>query len=230
MKAKGVDEFPKCIHLVSWEKENVSSEALEAARVACNKYMVKFAGKDAFHLRVRIHPYHVLRINKMLSCAGADRLQTGMRGAFGKPQVYSCALRCRLMYMPCKARRRLAKTNQPAWRRMSRLIPNCLFFPREQGLCARVAIGQILLSVRCRDNHEETAKEALRRAKFKFPGRQKVVVSRKWGFTDVDREMYKQLRKDGRINPMGVQGKIIDTRGPLDKRPVSHIFVESIKH
>lgn len=28
----------------------------------------------------------MLRINKMLSCAGADRLQTGMRGAFGKPQ------------------------------------------------------------------------------------------------------------------------------------------------
>ena len=26
----------------------------------------------------------MLRINKMLSCAGADRLQTGMRGAFGK--------------------------------------------------------------------------------------------------------------------------------------------------
>ena len=36
-------------------------------------------------MRVRAHPYHVVRINKMLSCAGADRLQTGMRGAFGKP-------------------------------------------------------------------------------------------------------------------------------------------------
>ena len=36
-------------------------------------------------MRVRPHPYHVVRINKMLSCAGADRLQTGMRGAFGKP-------------------------------------------------------------------------------------------------------------------------------------------------
>lgn len=34
---------------------------------------------------MRAHPYHVIRINKMLSCAGADRLQTGMRGAFGKP-------------------------------------------------------------------------------------------------------------------------------------------------
>jgi large subunit ribosomal protein L10e len=91
----------------SWEKENVSSEALEAARIAANKYMTKFAGKEAFHLRVRVHPFHVLRINKMLSCAGADRLQTGMRGAFGKPQ----------------------------------------------GVCARVQIGQILLSIRCRDNH-----------------------------------------------------------------------------
>ena len=134
MKRKGVDEFPFCVHLVSWEKENVSSEALEAARIACNKYMVKSAGKDAFHLRIRVHPFHVLRINKMLSCAGADRLQTGMRGAFGK------AL----------------------------------------GTCARVAIGQVLLSVRCKDNHGVHAQEALRRAKFKFPGRQKIIVSRKW--------------------------------------------------
>merc|ERR1712185_531758 len=70
----------------SLEKENVSSEALEAGRISCNKNMIKAAGKDNFHLRVRLHPYHVLRINKMLSCAGADRLQTGMRGAFGKPQ------------------------------------------------------------------------------------------------------------------------------------------------
>ena len=30
-------------------------------------------------------PHHVIRINKMLSCAEADRLQTGMCGAFGKP-------------------------------------------------------------------------------------------------------------------------------------------------
>jgi large subunit ribosomal protein L10e len=47
--------------------------------------MIKKAGKDNFHLRCRVHPWHVLRINKMLSCAGADRLQSGMRGAYGKP-------------------------------------------------------------------------------------------------------------------------------------------------
>merc|ERR1711915_1086329 len=81
-----IDSFPNCIHLCSLEKEQISSEALEASRIACNKYIVKMAGKDSFHMRIRVHPYHVLRINKMLSCAGADRLQTGMRGAFGKPQ------------------------------------------------------------------------------------------------------------------------------------------------
>ena len=29
--------------------------------------------KDSFYMRVWVHPFHVIRINKMLSCAGADR-------------------------------------------------------------------------------------------------------------------------------------------------------------
>jgi ribosomal protein L10e len=72
-KRASVDEFPFCCHLVSDEYEQLSSEALEAARICANKYVTKTAGKDSFHLRVRVHPFHVLRINKMLSCAGADR-------------------------------------------------------------------------------------------------------------------------------------------------------------
>ena len=56
------------------------------------------------------------------------RLQTGMRGAFGKPQ----------------------------------------------GTVARVNIGQVIMSVRTKDGNKGAAFEALRRAKFKFPGRQKV--------------------------------------------------------
>ncbi|OIR57420.1 MAG: 60S ribosomal protein L10 [Amphiamblys sp. WSBS2006] len=77
--------FPLCINLVSQEKEQISSEALEAARICANKYMMTKIGKEAFHLRICVHPFHIVRINKMLSCAGADRLQTGMRGSFGKP-------------------------------------------------------------------------------------------------------------------------------------------------
>lgn len=57
------------------------------------------------------------------------RLQTGMRGAFGKPQ----------------------------------------------GTVARVHIGQVIMSIRTKAQNKEHVVEALRRAKFKFPGRQKVM-------------------------------------------------------
>ena len=29
--------------------------------------------KDSFYMRVWVHPFHVIRIDKMLSCAGTDR-------------------------------------------------------------------------------------------------------------------------------------------------------------
>ena len=47
-------------------------------------------------------------------------------------------------------------------------------FGKPQGTVARVDIGQIILSVRTKDSHKASAIEAFRRAKFKFPGRQKV--------------------------------------------------------
>ena len=78
------DAFSSCVHLVCYEKEQITSEALEASRIACNKYMQTRVGREGFHMRMRVHPWHVVRINKMLSCAGADRLQQGMRQAYGK--------------------------------------------------------------------------------------------------------------------------------------------------
>jgi len=157
--------------LVSDEYEQLSSEALEAGRICANKYMVKHCGKDQFHLRIRLHPFHVLRINKMLSCAGADRLQTGMRGAFGKPQ----------------------------------------------GTVARVHIGQVIMSVRTKENHMASSIEALRRAKFKYPGRQKIVISNKWGFTKWPKEQYSKMREEGKLLPDGVNVQYYPDHGPLQQ-------------
>merc|ERR1712137_970804 len=84
-KKAPVDLFPFVAHLVCDEKQQISSEALEACRVAVNKHLGKTIGKDAYHIRMRAHPFHVLRANKMLSCAGADRLSSGMRHSYGKP-------------------------------------------------------------------------------------------------------------------------------------------------
>ena len=186
-KRANVDDFPLCIHLVSNEYEQLSSEALEAARICANKYLVKNTGKEGFHLRVRAHPFHVVRINKMLSCAGADRLQTGMRGAFGKPN----------------------------------------------GTVARVNIGQIIMSVRTRDSsmffHNSTsmrilanksvdrglALEAFRRSQYKFPGRQKIIVSKNWGFTPLRREEYLERKAEGKLLVDGAYVQFLANHGPL---------------
>ena len=161
--------FPACIHMVSYEKEQITSEALEAARIAANKYMQNNTGKEGFHIRIRVHPWHVVRINKMLSCAGADRLQTGMRHAYGK------AL--------CKS--------------------------------ARVGIGSILISIRTKPENVPHAQEALRRAKFKFAGRQTVFVSRKYGFTKIVNSDFQRLLKTGKIQGDGVGVKVLAEKGPL---------------
>ena len=41
--------------------------------------------------------------------------------------------------------------------------------------------------------------EALRRARYKFPGRQKIIVSKKWGFTNVDKGDYLKLKEEKKV-------------------------------
>jgi large subunit ribosomal protein L10e len=78
-------EFPVEVHLVAEEACQVRHMAIEAARQAVNRALLKRIGRDNFHFRVRLHPHHVLRENKMMAFAGADRMQDGMRRSFGKP-------------------------------------------------------------------------------------------------------------------------------------------------
>merc|ERR1711957_695506 len=59
---------------------------------------------------------------------------------------------------------------------------------------ARVNIGDVLISIRTKMSNIPHAQEALRRAKFKFPGRQKVFVSRKFGFTPIVNSDFKPSR------------------------------------
>lgn len=123
---------------------------------------------------MRAHPFHVIRQNKMLSCAGADRLSSGMRGSYGKPME----------------------------------------------MAARIAIGQIIISVRAKDSNAHHVIEALRRAKFKFPGRQKIMKSNKWGFTPFDREEYVKGRKDGWLRSEGIHVKYLPEHGLLSEANV----------
>ena len=55
------------------------------------------------------------------------------------------------------------------------------------------------MSIRCRDVHKPVIIEALRRARYKFPGRQKIIVSKKWGFTSLNRAEYELLKKEKQV-------------------------------
>lgn len=90
-------------------------------------------------------------------------------------------------------------------------------FGKPQGTVARVHIGQPIMSVRARDNHRDEVIEALRRAKFKFPGRQKIFVSQKWGFTKWPREKYEEMRANGILKPDGINVQYLPEHGPLSK-------------
>ena len=165
------DCFPACVHLVSDEQEQLTSEGLEAFRVAATKYLTLKLTKDGFHFRMRKHPWHVVRINKMLSCAGADRIQSGMRGAFGK----------------------------------------------SYGKASRVWIGDIIASVRVRTADVKIALEAMRRGKHKLPGRQKICISNKFGFSEYTKAEIEEMKVKNTLIVKGSHVKRERNHGPLEK-------------
>ena len=96
-------------------------------------------------------------------------------------------------------------------------------FGKTYGTVARVEIGQILLSVRARDVHQPQVLEALRRAKYKFPGRQRLCVSENYGFTKLERGRYERLKKEGRLVKDGINVQVVPANGPLGERQLSKL-------
>ncbi|MBZ3881797.1 60S ribosomal protein L10 [Sciurus carolinensis] len=107
----------------------------------------------------------------MVSCAGVDRLQTGMQGAFGKPQ----------------------------------------------GIVARVHIGQVIMSIYTKLQNKEHVIEALCRAKFKFPGHQKIHISKKWDFTKFNVEEFEDVVTGKWLIPDDCGLKYVPNHVTLDK-------------
>ncbi len=77
-------EFEYEARLIALKKAQIRHNALEAARIATNRFLNE---KLSQNYRLQIHPYPhiILRENKMIFGAHADRLQDGMRRSFGKP-------------------------------------------------------------------------------------------------------------------------------------------------
>ncbi|KFM20440.1 50S ribosomal protein L10e [Marine Group I thaumarchaeote SCGC AAA799-D07] len=79
---KGNYDF--CVELLINERVQITHMAIESARLSANKTLEKTTGETGYFSKLRIFPHILLRENKMIAAAGADRLQEGMRRAFGK--------------------------------------------------------------------------------------------------------------------------------------------------
>lgn len=82
-KSYNEGKFPFELKVTSQEKVQVRHNALEACRQFVNKKLDKELGGQ-YVFRVIPFPHHIQRENKMLTGAGADRMQTGMQLSFGK--------------------------------------------------------------------------------------------------------------------------------------------------
>jgi large subunit ribosomal protein L10e len=78
------DKFDLEMHLTCINPIILRDNSMESARMATNKYLEKNIVGD-FYFIVRVYPHHIVRENKMIAGAGADRLQKGMRKAYGRP-------------------------------------------------------------------------------------------------------------------------------------------------
>ena len=76
--------YQYCVQLLVNEKIQIRHMAIESTRLAANKTLEKTTGETGYYSRLRIYPHNLLRENKMIAAAGADRLQEGMRRAWGK--------------------------------------------------------------------------------------------------------------------------------------------------
>lgn len=68
-------DYDYVVELIVTEAGQIRHNALEAARVIANKLLSVKVGDLNYFMKIRVIPHHVLRENKMMAFAGADRLQ-----------------------------------------------------------------------------------------------------------------------------------------------------------
>ncbi|MBU4069472.1 MAG: 50S ribosomal protein L16 [Nanoarchaeota archaeon] len=76
-------KLPHQLTLIATEKVQIRHNALEACRQYINKKINKETNGQ-YLFKVIPFPHHIQRENKLLTGAGADRMQTGMQLSYGK--------------------------------------------------------------------------------------------------------------------------------------------------
>ncbi|MFH2110792.1 MAG: 50S ribosomal protein L16 [Candidatus Bathyarchaeota archaeon] len=86
-------EYTHRVELINIKEIQIRHNALESARVAANRVMEKYVGRDNFTLKVVPFPHNIIREHKRVNVAQADRFQEGMKKAYGKPTAMAARIK-----------------------------------------------------------------------------------------------------------------------------------------
>jgi len=126
-------KFPITMVLIVEERCQIRHIALEAARIAANRYLQRVAGTMNYYLKIRVYPHEVLRENKQATGAGADRVSMGMRKSFGKAIGTAARVNAGQKIITLKTNKNNFKYAKEAFRRASMKLPSPTRVVIEQG-------------------------------------------------------------------------------------------------
>jgi large subunit ribosomal protein L10e len=108
--------------LVALKRAQIRHSALEAARVATNRLLMDKLINDYF-MQVHPYPHIILRENKMIFGAHADRLQQGMRRSFGKAIGTAARIKADQTIITVKVKTNAAEIAKESLKRGSAKLP-----------------------------------------------------------------------------------------------------------
>ena len=86
-------EFSHRLELINLRDVQIRHNALESARVAANRVLENNVGREGFMLKIVTFPHNIIREHKRVNVAQADRLQEGMKKAYGKPAMVAARIK-----------------------------------------------------------------------------------------------------------------------------------------
>ncbi len=86
------DAYDVIIKLVCKDDVQLRANALESARMTVSKYLQDNTQQN-YRFKIHVFPFEVIRETKRQTGAGADRVSSGMRKAFGRPTYRAVRLR-----------------------------------------------------------------------------------------------------------------------------------------
>jgi large subunit ribosomal protein L10e len=125
-------QFPITYDLVVKEQCQIRHTALEAARIAANKYISKKSGAQNYQLVVRVYPHQILRENKQATGAGADRVSQGMRKSFGKNVGTAARVKAGQEVMTIRIPNQMEEHAKLALRKASQKLPSPVYIRKKE--------------------------------------------------------------------------------------------------